>query len=100
MASDWLIVDGYNVINAWKDLSVLAEESLEHAREKLLERLSSYGAFRAMRTVVVPRGHSHDDEERTVVVPNPQQLVDDPERTMVARPSPRRSIPATGTFSS
>ena len=53
MANDWLIVDGYNVINAWKELSVLAEESLDHAREKLLERLSSYGAFRSMRTVVV-----------------------------------------------
>ena len=53
MANDWLIIDGYNVINAWKELSVLAEESLDHAREKLLERLSSYGAFRSMRTVVV-----------------------------------------------
>ena len=62
MANDWLIVDGYNVINAWKELSVLAEESLDHAREKLLERLSSYGAFRSMRTVVVFDAHERAGE--------------------------------------
>ncbi len=53
MEHDWLIVDGYNVINAWKELSVLAVDSLDHARHKLLERLASYGAFRDMRVVVV-----------------------------------------------
>ena len=53
MTRDWLIVDGYNVVNAWKELSVLAADSLAHAREKLLDRLASYGAFRALRVVVV-----------------------------------------------
>ncbi len=53
MTHDWLVVDGYNVINAWKELSVLASESLDHARQKLLERLASYGAFRDLRVVIV-----------------------------------------------
>ncbi|MBQ1182638.1 MAG: NYN domain-containing protein, partial [Phascolarctobacterium sp.] len=31
--AEYLIVDGYNVINAWKEFTKLRVESLEHARE-------------------------------------------------------------------
>ena len=40
---DLFIVDGYNVIFAWDDLKCLAKESLEHARERLINTLASYG---------------------------------------------------------
>lgn len=53
MTHDWLIVDGYNVINAWKELSTLAAENLDHARAKLLEHLAGYGVFRGLQVVVV-----------------------------------------------
>lgn len=35
-----LVVDGYNVIHAWPDLRSLLAESLEQARDRLVERLA------------------------------------------------------------
>ena len=32
---EWLVVDGYNVINSWQDFRKFREENLEHARELL-----------------------------------------------------------------
>ncbi|MBS4026889.1 MAG: NYN domain-containing protein, partial [Clostridia bacterium] len=32
MMEDFLIVDGYNVINNWEELKKLSGESFEHAR--------------------------------------------------------------------
>lgn len=40
--SVYLIVDGYNIINAWPDLKVLAEDNLEAARLKLIDCLTDY----------------------------------------------------------
>ncbi|PKM79364.1 MAG: hypothetical protein CVU88_06160, partial [Firmicutes bacterium HGW-Firmicutes-13] len=40
--SGYLIVDGYNIINSWPDLKVLAEDNLEAARFKLIDRLSEF----------------------------------------------------------
>jgi predicted RNA-binding protein with PIN domain len=37
-----LVVDGYNVIHAWKDLRPLLAASLEEAREGLIARLSTW----------------------------------------------------------
>jgi hypothetical protein len=49
-----LIVDGYNMIGAWPHLGQLARQaSLELARIKLIEQLSSYIAFRDYRGKVV-----------------------------------------------
>ncbi len=35
-----LIVDGYNIINAWQELKSLAQDDLEFGREALIEKLS------------------------------------------------------------
>ena len=35
---EWLVVDGYNVINSWQDFRKFREENLEHARELLKEK--------------------------------------------------------------
>ena len=37
---EYLIIDGYNVINAWKEFAQLRQTSLEHAREILVASVS------------------------------------------------------------
>lgn len=51
MTPGYLLVDGYNVINAWPELRELG--NLEHARARLVELLASYGAFRGIKVIVV-----------------------------------------------
>ena len=48
-----LIVDGFNVIFAWPELSAVAETDLEQAREKLMEILANYAAFTRTETILV-----------------------------------------------
>ena len=52
MAKDFLLVDGYNVINAWHELLAKTVD-LEHARDKLVELLSGYGAYRGLQVRLV-----------------------------------------------
>ncbi|MBR5741243.1 MAG: NYN domain-containing protein [Firmicutes bacterium] len=54
---DHLIVDGYNVIHAWEDLSDLAKESLAAARERLIDTLTNYAGFRGCDVVLVFDGY-------------------------------------------
>ena len=49
----YLIIDGYNVINAWKEFAQLRQTSLEHARELLVAGVSEYAAFKGFRAIVV-----------------------------------------------
>ena len=68
----YLLVDGYNIIHAWKELKVLLEDSdatadrqslsLEAARFKLLDIMSEYRAMKGTEVIVVfdaynVRGH-------------------------------------------
>lgn len=48
-----LIVDGYNIIGAWSELSRLKESSLEEARDRLLDLLAEYQAFSGKTVHVV-----------------------------------------------
>ncbi|WP_211749507.1 NYN domain-containing protein [Paenibacillus sp. Marseille-Q4541] len=50
---DVLLVDGYNMIGAWKDLSALARTDLQDARDRLLMRLADYQGFSGIRVIVV-----------------------------------------------
>lgn len=50
---EYIIIDGYNVINAWKDFAQLRQVNLEHARELLLAGVSEYAAFKGYRAIVV-----------------------------------------------
>ena len=52
-----LIVDGYNVIHAWPDLRGALSESLELARERLLERLATLGQLTGAEVSVVFDAH-------------------------------------------
>lgn len=50
---EYLIIDGYNVINAWKEFETIKETSLEHARDILVDKISEYAAFKGYSGIVV-----------------------------------------------
>ena len=51
--SEYLIVDGYNVINSWKEFAMLRQQSYEHCREKLVADIAEYAAFKGQKAIVV-----------------------------------------------
>lgn len=53
----YLLVDGYNMIGAWPELRKLAEDSLEDARDRLLEMLANYQGFAGKTVIVVFDAH-------------------------------------------
>ncbi|TXK78119.1 NYN domain-containing protein [Paenibacillus sp. N3.4] len=48
-----LIVDGYNIIGAWPELSKLKETDLEEARDQLIHRLAEYQSYSGMKVYLV-----------------------------------------------
>ena len=50
---EYLLVDGYNIIFAWEDLKTLARESLDLAREHLVNLLRNYQGFRQIPVILV-----------------------------------------------
>ena len=48
-----LLVDGYNMIGAWKELRPLRDENLEDARDRLVELMAEYKAVKGWRVIVV-----------------------------------------------
>ncbi len=56
-SKQYLLVDGYNIIFSWSMLKKLAEESLENARDKLVEILSNYQGTSGFEIIVVFDAH-------------------------------------------
>lgn len=50
---EYLLVDGYNIIFAWDSLNALARESMDVAREKLINILCNYQAYRRCEVILV-----------------------------------------------
>ncbi len=50
---DILLVDGYNIIGAWKELRELKANKLIDARDRLIEMMAEYKAFSGLRVIVV-----------------------------------------------
>lgn len=50
---DYLLVDGYNIIFAWEELSALAKMDLNAARGRLTDILCNYQAYRKMHLILV-----------------------------------------------
>ncbi len=48
-----MIVDGYNIIGAWPELSKLKEINLEEARDRLIDILAEYQSFSGMKVWLV-----------------------------------------------
>ncbi len=50
---EYLLVDGYNVIFAWEELSELAKMNIDAARDKLMDILCNYQGIKKCRLMVV-----------------------------------------------
>lgn len=50
---EYLLVDGYNIIFAWEELSELAKMNLDSARGRLMDILSNYQGYRKMTLILV-----------------------------------------------
>ncbi len=50
---EYLLVDGYNIIFAWEDLKKTARENLDFARQKLIDILCNYSAYRKNNLILV-----------------------------------------------
>ena len=57
MAARYLLVDGYNVIFANKELAALAKDSLETARKKLSDIMCEFKALSRYRVILVFDAH-------------------------------------------
>lgn len=67
---DYLIVDGYNVIYDWKELEEYRED-INHARDRLVDWLASYGSYKDYQVLVVFDAHSLAGQQRSYpVYPN------------------------------
>ncbi len=50
---EYIIVDGYNVINNWREFTAVREQNLEHARELLTALVAEFAAFRGLEAIEV-----------------------------------------------
>lgn len=48
-----LMVDGYNIIGAWKELKRLRDVDMAQARDRLIELMAEYQAYSGDRVIVV-----------------------------------------------
>lgn len=52
-ATEYLLVDGYNIIFAWEELADLAKDNIDGARTKLMDILSNYQGYRKCNLILV-----------------------------------------------
>ncbi|CAM3233053.1 NYN domain-containing protein [Sporolactobacillus spathodeae] len=62
---DILIVDGYNVIGAWHNLSSLRRKDFENARDLLIDKLSEYQAQTGWRIILIFDAYLKPGKETT-----------------------------------
>lgn len=80
----YLLIDGYNVIHAWNDLSLIASSSLDAASGKLNDILCNYQAITGVNLIVVydaykVKGHKTEENSYhniTVVYTRESQTAD------------------------
>ena len=53
MKKEYLLVDGYNIIFAWEELNTLAQESIDAARDRLINILGNYQGVRKYNIILV-----------------------------------------------
>ncbi len=53
IAPEYLLVDGYNIIFAWDELNALARESLDAARQRLMDILCNYQGYQKCVLILV-----------------------------------------------
>jgi len=67
MKEKCLIVDGYNMIFAWPQLNELSKESIEIARDKLIDMLISYHGFKGNDLILVFDGYKVKENRGTTI---------------------------------
>lgn len=55
--TDILLVDGYNIINAWPGLKQIARENLNDARKQLVDILLDYQGYKGIKIILVFDAH-------------------------------------------
>ncbi|MGE7998211.1 NYN domain-containing protein [Lysinibacillus sp. NPDC093190] len=60
-----LLVDGYNMIGAWKELRPLRDTNFEDARRRLIELMAEYKAAIGWRVIIVFDAHLVSGVEQT-----------------------------------
>jgi len=70
-----LIVDGYNIIFAWPELSAAKDVKLEDARDLLVAILADYAAMTRQKVTVVFDSHRRPDAEASTQTINGVQVV-------------------------
>jgi len=63
---EYLILDGYNIINSWEDIFDLSKDSLEDCRDKLINILSNYQGYRKANIIIVFDAHMVKDSQEKV----------------------------------
>lgn len=58
---DYIVVDGYNVINAWRGIIDVKNDTLEECRDRLLNMLSNYQGYSNANIIVVFDAHLQDE---------------------------------------
>jgi predicted RNA-binding protein with PIN domain len=74
-SKEYLLVDGYNIINAWDELNEAKEISLENARDKLIEIMADYSALVGKAVIVVFDAHQVEGNQRTSYIINGIEVV-------------------------
>ncbi|OEH93171.1 NYN domain-containing protein [Bacillus solimangrovi] len=64
---DVLLVDGYNIIGAWPELRELKKRDLTSARDRLLEDMAEYQAYKGYKVIVVFDAHFVEGIEKKYV---------------------------------
>ncbi|MBE7720129.1 NYN domain-containing protein [Lacrimispora indolis] len=67
MSSDYLLVDGYNIIFAWPELKELAETNMDSARTRLQDVLCNYQGYKKCNVVLVFDGYKVKGNPGTVM---------------------------------
>lgn len=70
-----LFVDGYNVIFAWESLKKLAQESLEHARARLIDTIANYGKSQGYEVVIVFDAMYTEDDAKSEQIGRDCQII-------------------------
>jgi len=70
-----LIVDGYNIIFAWPELSALKDVNLQDARELLIATMADYAAMTRQKVTIVFDSHRRPDAEASTQDVNGVQVV-------------------------
>ena len=81
---EYLLIDGYNAIFAWDELKEISRDNLEAARNKLIEKISTYKLFKKYEIIIVfdaykvkgNRGEVEKNDDLTIVYTKEAQTAD------------------------